>query len=169
MKRLKKQKADERVIAETNRIYKIGYLILVLGILVDLYLQIADSGMGEAQFRPVELGTLVLANAVCLVMMVRRGLSDDDRYAEADVFPRKHYALVSLAAGAGSAALFLVIRMVAFPYWEFGTKTFILVMGICFLSILLTTAITVYLLQYVVFRLAKNRRAREQEEDDMKL
>lgn len=122
MKLFQKKQKDERVVAETNRIYKVGYLIFNIGILFDLYLQLADGG-GSA-VRPVEWVVLLAANLICLTMMVRKGMADDDRYAETDVFPKKHYALVSLGAGVGAAVLFIALKMLMHPQWrEFGAQT----------------------------------------------
>ena len=88
MKLFDKKPKDERVVAETNRIYKAGYMILTFGILVDLYLQFSSVNGSGFSVRPVELGIFMLAQIACLVMMVRKGLADDNRYAEADVFPK---------------------------------------------------------------------------------
>lgn len=163
MKLFQKKQKDERVVAETNRIYKVGYLIFNIGILFDLYLQIA-AGQGFA-VRSVEWIVLIAANLVCLVMMVRKGMADDDRYAETDVFPKKHYALVSLGVGAAAAALMVGMKMLMNPYWELGAQTLALVLGITFVSMALTTAVGIYALQYLVFRLARSRRRKMQDED----
>lgn len=169
MKLFDKKPKDERVVAETNRIYKAGYMILTFGILVDLYLQFSSVNGSGFSVRPVEFGMFMLAQIACVVMMVRRGMSDDNRYAEADVFPQKYYALVSLGAGAGAALLFLALRMLAFPNWEFGAKAFVIVMGVCFLGIMLSAALGIYVLQYFVFCMAKRRRAKMDEDDDTSL
>ena len=88
MKLFDKKPKDERVVAETNRIYKAGYMILTFGILVDLYLQFSSVNGSGFSVRPVELGIFMLAQIACLVMMVRKGLADDNRYAE-DVYKRQ--------------------------------------------------------------------------------
>ena len=168
MKLFAKKTKDERVVAETNRIYKVGYLILSFGIGFDLYLQLAGAKDGQFSLRMVEFGVLMLAQFVCLVLMVRKGLAEDSRYAEADVFPKKHYALLGLGAGAAASVVFLVLRMLAFPHWEFGAKAFVIVMGVTFLSMTLCIAVCIYALQYFVFRMARRRRAKMQEDDDMK-
>ncbi|MBS5704038.1 MAG: hypothetical protein KHW93_09450, partial [Butyricicoccus pullicaecorum] len=77
MKLFDKKPKDERVVAETNRIYKAGYMILTFGILVDLYLQFSSVNGSGFSVRPVELGIFMLAQIACLVMMVRKGLADD--------------------------------------------------------------------------------------------
>lgn len=162
MKWMHSKPGDERVVAETNKIYKIGYLILSLGIMFDLVLQFTSVQFGETQasvtVRPVEVGVFLLAQIVCLVLMVRRGFMDDTRYAEAEVFPHKHYLLLALGAGAAASLLFCGLRMLQFPFWEFGVQAFFLVMGVFFLSMLLTCAAGVYALFYLSFRLARRRR-----------
>lgn len=62
-----------------------------------------------------------------------------------------------------------VLRMLAFPHWEFGAKAFVIVMGVTFLSMTFFIAVCIYALQYFVFRMARRRRAKMQEDDDMKL
>ena len=71
---MKKKMVDERVTLEVNRIYKVGYIILTVGIALDTLLQAWSGRMGEISLRPIELGTFLLAQIVCLVMMIRGGL-----------------------------------------------------------------------------------------------
>lgn len=166
MKLFEKKPKDERVVAETNKVYKVGFFVMTIGIIIDLYMQFASAN-GEVQFvRPVEFVTFMLAQVVCLALLVRKGMADDGRFAEADVFPKKYYALTSLAGGAGAAILFLVCKMLMFPHWEFGVKAFVMVMGMCCGFIMLTAAVTVYALQYLLFRMAKRRRDQMNSEDD---
>ena len=74
---------DERIQAELNSIYRIGYLVLMFGILFDLFLQYVPTlGAENVSVRTVELAVFFVAKILCLVLMVRKGISDDDsRYA----------------------------------------------------------------------------------------
>lgn len=155
---------DERVTAEINRIYRVGFLILSLGILLDIYLQLASTG----EVRLVEFGVFMFAQVVCIVLMVRKGMMDDSRYAEADVFPKKHYLLLGLGAGAAAGLLLTVLRAM-FVQWEWGTKLFWATQGIMFVSCVVLVTALVYPVQYLVFRIAKRRRSRAQDTDEMKL
>ena len=87
---------DERVVAEINRIYKIGFFFLTFGILLDVVLQaigirLEGTTMGDSSINLLEFGILLAAQLVILLMMNRKGLMDDNAYAEADRYPWKHY------------------------------------------------------------------------------
>lgn len=167
MKQFRKKPVDERVVMEVNRIYRVGYLILTFGILIDIIWQIASAPMGESAVRPLELTVLVVANIVCLLMMVQKGLSDDGAYAEAEKFPKKHYVLLGLGAGAAAAAVLVGIRVLTFD-WEYPISTMALVLGIYFLSVMFICAAGIYCLQYVMFRTAKRRRNQQLRDEDEK-
>ena len=157
-----KRARDERVVAETNQIYKVGYLILSIGILVDLCTQFSGlqlTGQGASlTFRPVELGVFLLAQAVCVVLMARRGFMDDGRFAEAERFPKGHYARCGLAAGAAAAAVFTGLRLLAYPSWAFGARAFAIASGVLFASLTVLVAGGVYLAFYLTFLAARSRR-----------
>ena len=89
---------DERVVAEINRIYKIGFFFLTFGILLDVVLQaigvrLEGTTMGDSSINLLEFGILLAAQLITLLMMNRKGLMDDNAYAEADRYPWKHYLL----------------------------------------------------------------------------
>ena len=98
MKLFRKAK-DERVVAEVNRVYKIGFYVLTFGILADLVLQMSGfdmqvdvlRGANPTSFNLLEFAILMLAQLVCIALMARKGLMDDNAYAEADRYPWKHY------------------------------------------------------------------------------
>ncbi len=165
MKLFRKKTVDERVASEVNRIYRVGYLILTFGILIDVIWQMATEPMGKIVVRPLEFATLIVANIICVLMMVQKGLSDDDAYAEAEKFPKKHYALLGLGAGAVAAAAMVGIRMLTFD-WEYPISTMVLILGIYFFSIALTCAIAFYCVQYAIFRAAKRRRNQQLRDED---
>ncbi len=103
MKLIRKAK-DERVVAEINRIYKVGFYFLTAGILADLVLQalgisVQNETIGGA-VNLVEFAVVMLAQLFCLVLMARKGMMDDNAFAEADCYPWKHYG----AGGAGGSS-----------------------------------------------------------------
>lgn len=159
MKLLEKKPKDERVVAENNQIYKVGYLILTLGIIVDLYLQFAAASAQQNSFsltfRPVEAATFIVAQVVCLILQVRKGFMDDNRYAEADVFPKAHYALVGLITGAAASLLFVGVRSLTVQSWNAAQVIVLAVLGV---SLWLCITAGTYLLQYICFRVARARR-----------
>ncbi len=165
MKLFWKKTVDERVAGEVNRIYRVGYLILTFGILIDIIWQIASAPMGETGVRPLEFAALVGANIICVLMMVRKGLSDDNAYAETEKFPKRHYALLGLGCGAAAAVVIIAIRVLTFA-WEYPISTMALVLGIYFFSIMLITAVLFYCVQYTMFRAAKRRRDKQLQDED---
>ena len=77
MKLIRKAK-DERVVAEINRIYKVGFYFLTAGILADLVLQalgisVQNETIGGA-VNLVEFAVVMLAQLFCLVLMARKGM-----------------------------------------------------------------------------------------------
>ena len=87
MKLIRKAK-DERVVAEINRIYKVGFYFLTAGILADLVLQalgisVQNETIGGA-VNLVEFAVVMLAQLFCLVLMARKGMMDDNAFAEAE-------------------------------------------------------------------------------------
>lgn len=167
MKLFQKKPKDERVVAEANRIYKIGYLILMIGIVVDLYAKLyLDSGrelvqpnglMGMFIYVGLEVIVLLASNITCLVLMVRRGISDDDQYAETETFAFGHYLKIGLLAG-------LVAGLVGggFTLYSLGTEIWIAPLFTA-LSLFVCCTIGIVVLQYVVFRMARTRRHRAEE------
>lgn len=158
---MKKMK-DERVVAEMNRIYKVGYLMMSAGILIDVMMQLTTLHLDEAGagivFRPIELGVLLLTQIVCLGMMVRKGFMDDGRFAEAERFPKRHYALCALGTGALAALVCAGLRVLTLSSWTHGAQAFWLVIGILALSVTVLTGALTYAAQYVCFVLARKRR-----------
>ena len=167
MKLFQKKPKDERVVAEANRIYKIGYLILMFGIVVDLYVKLyLDPGREIVQLNGLmsmfiyvglEVIVLLASNITCLVLMVRRGISDDDQYAETETFAFGHYLKIALLAG-------LIAGLVGggFTLYSLGTEIWIAPLFTA-LSLFVFCTIGIIILQYVVFRMARIRRHREAE------
>ena len=80
---------DERVVAEINHIYKIGFHVLSFGILVDIILQAVGirfegTTMGDSSINLLEFAVVMLSWILCTVLMGRKGMMDDNAYAEAD-------------------------------------------------------------------------------------
>ena len=155
---------DERVRTEVSRVYKIGYYILSFGIFIDLLLQLTGVQFGvdgaQVTFRPVELLVFIAAQIACAVLMARRGLMDDNGFAEAETFPLKHYVLVGLAAGAVAAAIVSVANFRNSAAWSgFDRGTLFAAIAIQFLVMVPFTAALIVLAYYAAFRAAKKRRA----------
>ena len=164
MKALFNAPKDERIQAEMNNIYRIGYFILTFGILFDILLQIAmGMPVNGVAFRPVELAVLLIANFACLVLMIRKGLGDDNGYAEADHFHHAHYLRISVLAALASA---LVFSALSAWRWAMETDSLALLVLITAVSVFLCTAPAIYALNYIVFCLAKKRREKMQDDEE---
>ena len=102
---------DERVEAESNRVYKLGFVMLSFGVLVYLYYDwslkqamcmrdVLANGAGRMEFTSADLflyGWFALTMIVGMVLLVRKGFGDDNRFAEAEQFPIGYYAIASIA------------------------------------------------------------------------
>ena len=160
---------DERVVAEINRIYKIGFHLLSFGILADILLQaigvrLEGSTVVDSSINLIEFAVLMLAWAVSLFLMSRKGLMDDNAFAEADRYPWKHYLVQGLLAGAGAAAVVCIIQVFSGAAWASMSVPYIL---LAFASqlIFMVPAVTILLLliTWVSFRYARERRRKTEQ------
>ena len=160
---------DERVVAEINRIYKIGFHLLSFGILADILLQaigvrLEGSTVVDSSINLIEFAVLMLAWAVSLFLMSRKGLMDDNAFAEADRYPWKHYLVQGLLAGAGAAAVVCIIQFFSGAAWASMSMPYIL---LAFASqlIFMVPAVTILLLliTWVSFRYARERRRKTEQ------
>lgn len=169
MKCFKQKPHDERVQAEINNIYRISYKVLLFGICFDLVLQFTDTAVnsGGASFmaRPVEFAVFMAANLLFLILMIRKGIGDDNtRYAEVERFPHLHYlgiyGLVALVATAISCCLFWFNNHA--NGWDLMPLIMLIFGGSVFVSII----ISAYGIQYLLFRLSKKRRRQIEQKMD---
>ena len=176
MKLFRKAK-DERVVAEVNRVYKIGFYVLTFGILADLVLQMSGfdmqvdvlRGANPTSFNLLEFAILMLAQLVCIALMARKGLMDDNAYAEADRYPWKHYLVQGVLAGVAAAVVVCAVQYGSGAVWaSMGLRDILLVVAVQLLFLVPVTTVLVLLLTDVSFRYAAQRRRKkaEQMEDD---
>ncbi|MCI8857270.1 MAG: hypothetical protein HFH26_12120 [Clostridiaceae bacterium] len=160
MRQFLKKNKDERIQSEINSIYRMGYHVLMFGILIDLIVQFADnklSGNSWTSVRPLEFGTFMAANILCLILMIYKGIGDDDtRFAETEHFPHAYYLRRSFAISLISSVIFGALKA-----WQLHPEVqsdLSLIIFIFCISIFLSTGILIYGLQYLCFRIAKKRR-----------
>ena len=126
---------DERVVAEINRIYKIGFHLLSFGILADILLQaigvrLEGSTVVDSSINLIEFAVLMLAWAVSLFLMSRKGLMDDNAFAEADRFPLKIYLAQGVLAGSVAAIVVSAVQFVSGAAWvSMGVPYMLLAFG----------------------------------------
>ena len=147
---------DERVEAESNRVYKIGFVMLSFGVLVYMYYDwtlkqamfmrdVMAGGAGHMELTSADLflyGWFAMTMLVGIALLCRKGFSDDNRFAEADKFPVVHYALVSVVFIAVADVLATAIRVLAefqvlgaagIVWWSVAfSSVFMIVVGIPF-------------------------------------
>lgn len=118
---------DERVEAESNRVYKLGFIMLSFGVLVYLYYDwslkqavlmrdVLANGTGRMEFTSADLflyGWFALTMVVGMVLLVCKGFGDDNRFAEAEKFPTGYYVLVSIVSVVCVDVLAAAIRIAA--------------------------------------------------------
>lgn len=118
---------DERVEAESNRVYKLGFVMLSFGVLVYLYYDwslkqamcmrdVLANGAGRMEFTSADLflyGWFALTMIVGMVLLVRKGFGDDNRFAEAEQFPIGYYAIASIAFAVAVDVLTTGLRVLA--------------------------------------------------------
>ena len=163
---------DERVVAEINRIYKIGFHLLSFGILADILLQaigvrLEGSTVVDSSINLIEFAVLMLAWAVSLFLMSRKGLMDDNAFAEADRFPLKIYFAQGVLAGLGRGDRGERGAVVSGAAWvSMGVPYMLLAFAAQLLFMVPTVTVLVLLITYATFCYAKRRRARAQAQMD---
>ena len=168
MKLIRKAK-DERVVAEINRIYKIGFFFLTFGILLDVVLQavgvrLEGTTMGDSSINLLEFGILLAAQLVILLMMNRKGLMDDNAYAEADRYPWKHYLVHGFLAGAGAAVVVCAIQFFSGAAWASMSVPYILLAFAGQLMFMVpTVTVLLLLITCVSFHYARGRRRKAEQ------
>lgn len=100
---------DERIQAQMGSIYKVGFWVMGIIILVDLYLRISSQQFTDGVEIPVlEVVGLVGGFLYVCVQMVRKGIFDDDlRYADTETLPIGYCLRIS-AIGSFLASTLLV-------------------------------------------------------------
>ena len=174
MKKWKIWKAtdDERLLSESGKIYRIGFWVLSAGILLDVLIKLALYLPGSRQswglFPLVGMEGIVLVAALVLsaLLAAGRGILTMGADPEADHFPARHYALVSLGVGLGLSAAGLGLRAAFYPHWEFDAGALVLVFGLIILVVTVLTFLICFSAFYLLFRVARWRRRRWQGTED---
>lgn len=106
---------DERLVAESNKIYRVGYIVMNVGFLAwSFYLVMKNQVMmvndltESVIFTSTDIAMFLLfltTNIICSWLSIRKGFVDDGRYGEADAYPASYILVMS----AGVAAMVLVL------------------------------------------------------------
>ena len=127
---------DERLLAESGKIYRVGFWVFAAGILLDVLMKAAvylPAWVGEAGIFPLlGLEGMVLIAALVLCLSV----------------------------------ISLLLRAVVHPHWESGPGALILVFGLITLFVTGATFAVCFGTLYLFFRIARRRRRRFREQEE---
>lgn len=163
---------DERIEAENNRIYKIGFIMVMGGYVVSLYYsmmlkqiamlnELEASGQATLVFEaPGVLFNVffIVTCLVCVVLQCRRGFTDSNRFGEAEVFPSGYYGLISGVAAVSTGLMAGLLRALA--EFQLSSRYGISWAADVFVGVSLAVMLFVLLYGsfYLTFRAAKRRR-----------
>ncbi|MEG0374130.1 MAG: hypothetical protein RR547_06100 [Raoultibacter sp.] len=159
---------DERIVAEMNKIYRVGFLGLSFGLLLFFVYELMRSqvalvnGLSETITISPAMTLLYLWLLIvsfgCSIAATRKGFMDEGRFAETDFFPAGYFSLWALGGGIASAFVIIILRMLA-ELELVGASGIMwmadIVIGIVFGVFI---AFTLYVSYYLTFRAAKRRR-----------
>lgn len=117
---------DERLEAESAKIYKLGFMLLSFGMLALLVYQImaqqvawvhdGDNGAFHLFASPVDAAMyawLFIVMLVCAVLQTRKGYVDTNRFGQTDRLPASYFLLVAGLTGVASALAIAAMRCIA--------------------------------------------------------
>ena len=117
---------DERLEAESAKIYKLGFMLLSFGMLALLVYQIIAQQVawvhngGNGAFHlfasPVDAAMyawLFIVLLVCAVLQTRKGYVDTNRFGQTDRLPAGYFLLVAGLTGVSSALAIAAMRCIA--------------------------------------------------------
>ena len=117
---------DERLEAESAKIYKLGFMLLSFGMLALLVYQIMAQQVawvhngGNGAFHlfanPVDAAMyawLFIVMLVCAVLQTRKGYVDTNRFGQTDRLPAGYFLLVAGITGVSSALAIAAMRCIA--------------------------------------------------------
>lgn len=165
---------DERAAAQLGPIYKVGFYIMVFGILFDVYtrynyLAQVDAGGNTIVTSPLEIGVLIVACFVVAIMMMRRGVySDSMRFLEARTFGQSGMIAPSIALGAMLAIAAVGGRLyneVILFGWDKVTWAGDAAMLVVMLAMFVPLILLVNYISWKSYRRREDALAREEEQD----
>lgn len=117
---------DERLEAESAKIYKIGFVLLSFGMLMIFFYQFIArqvawvhsdaSEMPQGFATPFEAAMylwLVLVMLICAGLQTRKGYVDTNRFGQTEHLPVGYFLLVSGLSGAAFALVIAAMRCIA--------------------------------------------------------
>lgn len=122
---------DERLEAESAKVYKTGFILLAFGMLVLLVYQMmaqqvawvhgvsgASYSLFENPLEALMYAWLVVVSVICVCMQTRKGYVDTNRFAQTEKFPLGYFTLIAGLTGAVSALALAAMRCIAEQFLE---------------------------------------------------
>lgn len=150
---------DERVVAESNRIYKIGFYVFTVGIALDMFIKACNQEPGAASADSFEWFVFLAAQFTCLVLFSRKGIYSEDVMAEAFNW-KKHILSFS---GAGLLCGVLVAARNVTVYNLQGNQAIVTAL-LTIVLICISVLVLCLLLARISFSWAKARREEQERE-----
>lgn len=151
---------DERVISESNRIYRICFYLLCGGIFLDLIVKFnlmynfSETTRETVLMFGMEALFLVSVFYINIFMLAKKGIAFGSTDMDIDKFPKKRYALV-----AGGISLVLAIGLwtirVCVGHWEYGLLNAIIFVGVLYILTFLIAFVILYFGFWLAFKVAK--------------
>lgn len=183
---------DERVLFESNKIYRLCFYVLCAGIFLDLMIkfnlwnfggiqpiydkitgELISSGKGVNDFplfiamglEALFLFGTFLAN---IFMLAKKGISFGISDLDIDRFPKKRYSLISLYISSAIAIAAYIIRVIIYIVDGVSSSPNLfaefIILFLLVLVAFIFTFLIIYLTFYIAFRFAKKNRERMQKE-----
>ena len=173
MKKLTKRAAtcmDERIVNESNRIYRLCFYILCGGMLLDLLVKFNLYNFSENAAVTVQLflpETLLLFAVfyMNIFMLAKKGIAFGAEWydpSDGAKCPTKRYALISLAVALVVAIGLWTPRFI-FGTWEYGIFSAILFCGAIYLITFVLAFLVMFVSLRIAFRVAKKYAMQEDE------
>lgn len=156
MKLFQKKPIDERVAAETNKTYKIGFYVFTFGILADILISVARGGA----FNWFEWVVFMAAQIVCVAVNVHKGIADRGVEPGAEAFPLKRVLASSSLAGVVTGVFACVVYARRGEWNALAPLQIALAAWLTFLFLFAITTAAIVALQAVVFVAANARSKR---------
>ena len=160
---------DERVIGESNRIYRLCFFILCGGIFLDLIIKFNlytfwETTAQTLQLFLLETVLLVTVFYMHIFMLARRGIAFGSVCTELGRFPCGRYALLA-SVPALMISLGIWLPRFALGSWEYGVFNAILFCSAIIILTFLAGFLVLFGSFYAAFRVAKSRATAELDEE----
>ena len=150
---------DERIVSESNRIFKNCFYIVCIFLFADIIVKFNLWGFED---KPLEFWVTMGFESLFLVtmfflstfMLAKKGITIGAADLDGDSFPKKRYLVISLLGGAIVSAGLWTIRFAA-GNWEYGLLNAIIFCGMVYLVTFAIAFAVLFSTFYLGYRVAK--------------